>query len=104
MITGEAAQGMLPDDSSSGNSPNKSASSNAPGPAQAQSAGVLGVAAAAASTAARNMRKLSSAAAGVLPQGWQLQKWPTEASELLALGWGGGLGLGDSLAVKGVAA
>lgn len=86
MIMGEAAQGMVPDDASSP-SAGKDSSTQVPASAQPQPSGVLGVAAAAASAGARNVRKLSSAAAGALPQGWQLQKWPTEDSELLPA-WG----------------
>lgn len=85
MITGEAAQDMVPDSSSSNSAvaaaASASASTAAAAGAQAKAAGVQGLATAVASAAGRKAQKLSGAAAGLVPQGWQLQKWPTEASE-----------------------
>lgn len=43
--------------------------------------GAFGVAAAGARAANRRAQMLSQSVAGMVPQGWQLQKWPTEASE-----------------------
>lgn len=97
MITGEAAQ-VLVDAEAKGNTSDAPAAvlsaSTMAGPAGAaasastaaggatESAGVLGVAAATASMGSQRMHKVSSAAAeGLQKAGWQLQKWPTAASE-----------------------
>lgn len=82
MITGEAAQDMVPNEASTrGSSSTSTNNSDSRGPAtpaaQAQPSGLLGVAAAAASTGTRRLGAMTGLK---LPEGWQLQKWPTEAS------------------------
>lgn len=50
--------------------------------AAARSSGALGVAAAVASTASSKLQKVSAVAAqGAERMGWELKRWPTEASE-----------------------
>jgi hypothetical protein len=44
---------------------------------------VLGLTGAAVSAAGRKLQKVSWVASDAVARGWQLHKWPTEASELM---------------------
>jgi hypothetical protein len=108
MITGEVAQDLLDSDtpanssstsisnSTTGKAPAHAAGGAASGAAastaavdpatagaQGQGQGVLGLTAAAVSAAGRKLSKVSGVASDAV--GWQLHKWPTEASEMPCL-------------------
>lgn len=90
MITGEAAQDLVKHEEHSSNSSKSTASptaaataSTAAAGAAVTPAGMLSAAATAAASVSRGLPHLSGAAAHLLPHSWQLQKWPTEASESL---------------------
>lgn len=88
MITGEAAQDILPNNgtnnssSTSGTRTADSAAATTPAKASVMPpTGVQGLAAAVASAAGHKTQRISAVATDLLPPGWQLQKWPVESSE-----------------------